>query len=203
MRVLQLAASHSCSRHDSAPASACVPRRITCETRTSPASPVAFFHLAIAQAWFHLPSAHGASSTAKGKPWTKSFVPGITSQPYPSHLLRTAQPGAQFVQWEVGDPELAKAAFEASVCACCPARVRKARAGRLSIALRPVRRRKHPTRRPARDPHQSELLRGSFQTVEGRSAPGRLNREPAGDAKAAPERGEGSTRAETGKRGKP
>jgi hypothetical protein len=58
------------------------------------------------------------------------------------------------------------------VCACEPARERKARDGRLSVALRPVRQPKRPALQPSRDPHQGDLMRGSFQTGQGGVAPG-------------------------------
>jgi hypothetical protein len=48
-----------------------VPRRITCVTCTSLRQRSAFLHLAVDQAWRHLPSAPVASSTTRGKPLAK------------------------------------------------------------------------------------------------------------------------------------
>jgi hypothetical protein len=42
-----------------------VPRRLTCETRTSLRQRSAFLHLAVDQAWLHLPPAHVAPSTTR------------------------------------------------------------------------------------------------------------------------------------------
>jgi hypothetical protein len=50
--------------------------------------------------------------------------------------------------------------------ACLPARVRKARDRRLTIALRRVQPRKRPALRPSRDPHHGNQLGGGFQTVQ-------------------------------------
>jgi hypothetical protein len=51
--------------------SSAVPRRITCETRTSLRQRSAFLDLTVDQTWRHLPSAHVVSSTAEGEPLAK------------------------------------------------------------------------------------------------------------------------------------
>ena len=50
---------------------------------------------------------HGLCSGTELKHW-KNLGEGIDGQPEPEHLFGTAQSGAQFVQLEVREPEVAK-----------------------------------------------------------------------------------------------
>jgi hypothetical protein len=120
---------------------------------------VAFLHLAVDQAWLHLPSAPVASSTTQGKPlakvggerikvaiepvtgkqWDatrrqpllesmdepmghglgagaelkrrKNLGEGIDRQPEPENLIGAAEPGAQFIQLQVGEVEIGEEAL--------------------------------------------------------------------------------------------
>jgi hypothetical protein len=51
-----------------------------CVTRTSLRQRSAFLHLAIDQAWFHLPPAHAAPSSTQREPLTKVGREGIEIQ---------------------------------------------------------------------------------------------------------------------------
>jgi len=46
----------------------------------------------------------------------KHLGEGIDGQPQPQHLVRTPQPGAQFVQLEVWEPEMAEGALVQGLC---------------------------------------------------------------------------------------
>jgi hypothetical protein len=48
---------------------------------------------------------------------------GVDGQPQPEHVLIAAQPGSQFIQLEVREPEMARSERSCKVCACEPARV--------------------------------------------------------------------------------
>jgi len=141
---------------------------MTCETRTSPASAIAFLYLAVDQTWLYLPPAHFAPPTTCCEPLTKvsrqrikveikpvtgkerqtarcqvlsecvdedmchvlragaelkhrqNLGARIDGQPQPEHLGGTAQSGAQFVQLQVREVEIAEAALmeDLSVPAC-------------------------------------------------------------------------------------
>ena len=62
---------------------------------------------------------------------------GVDGQPQPQYVCGAAQPGAQFVQLEVWEPEMARWERSCKVCACSPARVRKAGDGGLTVAEDP------------------------------------------------------------------
>jgi hypothetical protein len=51
-----------------------------CVTRTSLRQRSAFLHLAIDQAWFHLPPAHAAPSSTQREPLTKVGREAITGE---------------------------------------------------------------------------------------------------------------------------
>jgi hypothetical protein len=48
---------------------------------------------------------------------------GVDGQPQPLYMCGVAQPGAQFVQLEVREPEMARWERSCKVCACEPSRV--------------------------------------------------------------------------------
>ena len=114
-----------------------------------------------------------AMCCVRGPRWRTGRIEGsgIDGQPQPEDLFGASQPGAQFIQLEMREPEMAKEALVQGLCMLASAS-QPSSDGCLSIALRPVRPRKGPVLRPARDPHHGDLLRGSFQTGEGSIALG-------------------------------
>ncbi len=87
---------------------------------------------------------------------------GIDGQPQPEDLCGSAQPGSQFVQLETREVQVAEGAFM-EVLSMLPARVSQ----ELMVALRPVRRRKHPALRPALSATWRRDRRGSSDGREG------------------------------------
>jgi hypothetical protein len=53
----------------------------------------------------------------------KNLRAGVDGQPQPEHLFVAAQPGAQFIQLEVRELEIARWERSCKVYACSPARV--------------------------------------------------------------------------------
>jgi hypothetical protein len=97
---------------------------------------------------------------------------GVDGQPQPEHVWGAAQPGAQFVQLQVREPEVARCERSCKVCACSPARDRKAGDGGLTVAEDPCcGGRVQPT--GSRRQHHPDVLRGGFQTVQGSVASSR------------------------------
>ena len=98
------------------------------------------------------------------------FVQGIDGQPQPEHLCSAAQPGAQFVQLEVGDVEVAEAALmeDLSMLSCTS---EPGGDGRLTIAEDPL---GGGSVQPfgQRGEHHGDLMGRGFQTVQGGVAPG-------------------------------
>ena len=77
-----------------------------------------------------------AAFCVRGPRWSAGRIAreGIDGQPEPEHVCGAAQPGAQFVQLEVRESEMARWERSCKVCAYSPARVRKARYRGLPIA---------------------------------------------------------------------
>ncbi len=46
----------------------------------------------------------------------KNLGAGVDGQPEPQHLLGTAEPGAQFIQLEVREPQMVKGALVQGLC---------------------------------------------------------------------------------------
>jgi hypothetical protein len=101
----------------------------------------------------------------------KNLGAGINGQPEPQHLRMAAEPGAQFVQLQARELEMARWERSCRVCACSPARDRKAGDGGLSVAEDPFGSRKIQPFGQRRE-HHCDLVRGGFQTVQGSVAPG-------------------------------
>ena len=93
----------------------------------------------------------------------KNLRKGIDGQPEPEHVCGAAQPGAQFVQLQMWEPEVAEGALVQGLCV----RASASQPGRdrgLSVAedtfcggrIQPFRERRQ---------HHCDLLGGSFQAV--------------------------------------
>jgi hypothetical protein len=95
---------------------------------------------------------------------------GIDGQPEPKDLFGTAQPGAEFVQLEVRELQVAERVLvqRLSVQACAS---EPRRDGGLSVAEDPFGRGRVQPFGQCRQDH-GDLLRGSFQMIQGRVAPG-------------------------------
>jgi hypothetical protein len=99
---------------------------------------------------------------------------GIDGQPEPEHLLVAAQPGAQFVQLYVREPEVAEVALVQDPSVLASAR-QPGGDGGLTVAedtfgggsIQPT---------GSRRQYHSDLVRGGFQTVQGGVAPGSESR---------------------------
>ncbi len=93
---------------------------------------------------------------------------GIDGEPEPQHLLGVAQPSAQFIQLEVRELEMGEKALvqRLSVLACAR---EPGGDGGLPVAEDPFGRRSVQSFGQRRE-HHGDLMRGSFQTVQGRVA---------------------------------
>jgi hypothetical protein len=99
----------------------------------------------------------------------KNLREGIDGQPQPEHVCGAAQPGAQFVQLQVREPQMAEGALVQGLCVLASASQPAGDRG-LPIAedtlcggsIQPFGQRRQ---------HHGDLVRGSFQTVQGGVAP--------------------------------
>ena len=94
---------------------------------------------------------------------------GIDGQPEPEHLCGAAQPGAQFVQLQVREVEMAEEALVQGLCMLASTG-QPGRDGGLSKAEDPLGSRRVQPFGQRRE-HHGDLVRGGFQTVQGRVAP--------------------------------
>ncbi len=110
---------------------------------------------------------------ARGPRWRtgRSFVQGSMASQSHSSCVELRSLVRRSSSWRCGSRRWQKKR-SCKVCACSPARVRKAGDAGLSGALRHVGPRKGPALRPARDPHHGDLVRRGFQTGQGSGAPG-------------------------------
>ena len=100
----------------------------------------------------------------------KNLRARIDGQPEPEYLCGTAQPGAQFIQLQVWEVEMAKDAFVQGVCVLASAS-HPGGDSRLSVAKDAFSRgRIQPFGQ--RRQHDGDLLRRGFQAVQGRVASG-------------------------------
>ncbi len=94
----------------------------------------------------------------------------VDRHPQPEHVVRAAQPGSQFIQLEVREVQMGEVAHVQGVCVLASTR-QPGGDGRLSKAEDPRSRgRVQPFGQ--RGEHHGDLLRGSFQSIHGRIAPG-------------------------------
>jgi hypothetical protein len=100
----------------------------------------------------------------------KDLRAGIDGQPEPEHVFGAAESGAQFVQLEVREVELAEKAFVQSVRVYTCASEPGGDSG-LTIAEDPFGGGRIQPFGQSRE-HHGDLLRGGFQTIQGRVAPG-------------------------------
>ncbi len=100
----------------------------------------------------------------------KNLGAGINGQPEPQHLRMAAEPGAQFVQLQVRELEMAEGALVQGLCMLSSSRKPDGDGG-LSVAEDPFGSRKIQPFGQRRE-HHCDLVRGGFQTVQGRVAPG-------------------------------
>jgi hypothetical protein len=98
----------------------------------------------------------------------KNLGAGINGQPEPQHLRMAAEPGAQFVQLQVRELEMAEGAFVQDLC-MFPSASQPGDDGGLPVAKDPFGRRSVKSFGQRREDH-GDLRRGSFQTVQGRMA---------------------------------
>jgi hypothetical protein len=99
----------------------------------------------------------------------KNLREGINGQPEPEHLLVVAQPGAQLVQLEMWELEVAEIVLVQGLCMLASAR-QPGDDGGLPVAEDPRSlRRVQPF--SERSQHHCYLMRGGFQTVQGSVAP--------------------------------
>jgi hypothetical protein len=101
----------------------------------------------------------------------KNLRAGIDGQPQPQDLCGAAQPRSQFIQLEVGEPQMAEAALVQGLCMFPSAR-QPCDDGGLTVAENPFGGRWVQPFGQCRE-HPCDLLRGGFQTVQQRVASGR------------------------------
>ena len=94
----------------------------------------------------------------------KNLRQGINGQPEPQHLFATAQPGAQFVQLEVGDLQGVESALVQGLSVLASAG-QPGEDGGLSIAEDPLGSGSVQPFGEARQ-HHCDLVRGGFQTIQ-------------------------------------
>ena len=95
---------------------------------------------------------------------------GVDGQPEPEDLLVAAQPGSQFIQLEVREPEMAEGALVQGLCVLASAS-HPGGDGGLPVAEDPLGSgRVQPFGK--RSQHQSDVVRGGFQTIQGGVASG-------------------------------
>jgi hypothetical protein len=95
---------------------------------------------------------------------------GINGQPEPQDLLRAAQPGAEFIQLQMREPEVAEGALVQGL-SVLPSAGQPGDDGCLTVAEDPFGSRRVQPFGQCRQDH-GDLLRGSFQMIQGRVAPG-------------------------------
>jgi hypothetical protein len=100
----------------------------------------------------------------------KNLRRGVDSQPEPLHLRMAAQPGAQFIQLDMREPEMAEEAFMQGVCVLANASEPGSDGG-VSKAEDPRGRRRVEPFRQRREDH-GDLLGRRFQSVQGGVVPG-------------------------------
>ena len=100
----------------------------------------------------------------------KKLRAGIDGQPEPQQLCGAAQPGAQFIQLQMRELEIAEEALVQGLC-MCPSATQPDRDGRLSVPENPFGGGRAGPFRQRRE-HHGDLVSGGFQPVEGRVAPG-------------------------------
>jgi len=95
----------------------------------------------------------------------KNLRAGINDQPEPEHVLRAAQPGAQFIQLQMREPEMAEEAFVQGL-SVLTSPGQPGRDGRLPVAEDPLGGGKVQSF-GQRSQHDCDLVGGSFQAVQG------------------------------------
>jgi hypothetical protein len=99
----------------------------------------------------------------------KNLRSGVDGQPQPQDVGVAAQPGAQFVQLEIGKLEMTEKVLVEGV-SVLPSAGQPGGDGRLMVAEDPFGRGRIQPFGECRE-HRCDLVRGSFQTVQGSVAP--------------------------------
>jgi hypothetical protein len=99
----------------------------------------------------------------------KNLRSGVDGQPQPQDVGVAAQPGAQFVQLEIGKLEMTEKVLVEGV-SVLPSAGQPGGDRRLMVAEDPFCRRSIQTFGECRE-HRCDLVRGGFQTVQGSVAP--------------------------------
>jgi len=100
----------------------------------------------------------------------KNLGAGVDGQPEPEHVCGAAQPGAEFIQLHVWELEVAEAVLMQGLCMFPSASEPRGDSG-LSVAEDPLGSGRVQSFSQRRE-HHCDLVRGGFQTVQGRVAPG-------------------------------
>ncbi len=99
----------------------------------------------------------------------KNLRAGVDGQPEPEHVLIAAQPGAQFIQLEVWEPEMAEGTLVQGLCVLASASQPGGDGGLAVAEDPPSLRRIQPF--DERRQHHCDLLGRRFQAVQGSVAP--------------------------------